>query len=50
MISGRSMRSNSNAMAALLAGKLKQIHGVKITQEVQSNGVFVIMPLKWLKR
>jgi len=36
--------SNSNAMAALLAGKLKQINGIKITQEVQSNGIFVIIP------
>jgi threonine aldolase len=34
----------SNEMAGLLAEKLKQIAEVKITQEVQSNGVFVIMP------
>jgi threonine aldolase len=36
--------SHSNEMAGLLAEKLKQIAEVKITQEVQSNGVFVIMP------
>jgi threonine aldolase len=36
--------SNSNAMAGLLADRLKQIPEVKVTQEVQSNGVFVIMP------
>jgi threonine aldolase len=36
--------SNSNAMARMLADKLKLIPEVKITQEVQSNGVFVIMP------
>lgn len=36
--------SHSNAMAGLLAGKLKQFPEVRITQEVQSNGVFVIMP------
>ena len=37
--------SNSNAMARMLADKLKLIPEVKITQEVQSNGVFVIMPV-----
>jgi threonine aldolase len=31
-------------MAGMLAEKLKQIQEVKITQEVQSNGIFVIMP------
>src|SRR4030042_5327488 len=36
--------SHSNAMAALLAQKLEGISGLKITQPVQSNGVFVIMP------
>ena len=35
---------NSNIMARMLAEKLKQIPEVKVTQEVQSNGVFVIMP------
>jgi len=36
--------SNSNAMARLLADKLNVVEGVKVTQDVQSNGVFVIMP------
>jgi threonine aldolase len=36
--------THSNAMAALLAGKLTQISGIRITQEVQSNGIFVIIP------
>jgi threonine aldolase len=36
--------SNSNAMASVLCEKLKDIPEVKITQKVQSNGVFVIMP------
>src|SRR5665647_456070 len=36
--------SHSNEMAGMLAEKLKQIPEVKITQEVQSNGIFVIMP------
>ncbi len=34
----------SNTMARLLAEKLKAIDGIRITHEVQSNGVFVIMP------
>ncbi len=36
--------SHSNAMAATLAEKLKGIDDVRITQKVQSNGVFVIIP------
>jgi threonine aldolase len=36
--------SNSNTMASMLADKLRQIDGITITQKVQSNGVFVIMP------
>lgn len=36
--------SNSNAMASILEEKLKEVPQVKITQKVQSNGVFVIMP------
>jgi threonine aldolase len=36
--------SHSNAMAAMLADKLKGIKNIKITQKVQSNGIFVIIP------
>ena len=36
--------SHSNSMAKLLAEKLMGINGIRITQPVQSNGVFVIMP------
>ncbi len=36
--------SHSNAMAGVLAEKIRGISGLKITQAVQSNGVFVIMP------
>jgi threonine aldolase len=36
--------SNSNAMARMLADQLKLIPEVQVTQEVQSNGIFVIMP------
>jgi threonine aldolase len=36
--------SHSNAMAAILADKLKEIQDIKITQKVQSNGIFIIIP------
>jgi threonine aldolase len=36
--------SHSNSMARLLAEQLKQFPQVEITQKVESNGVFVIMP------
>jgi threonine aldolase len=36
--------SHSNTMARLLADKLRLISEVQITQAVQSNGVFVIIP------
>ncbi|MCX6301645.1 MAG: low specificity L-threonine aldolase [Bacteroidia bacterium] len=36
--------SHSNAMAHLLAEKTGGIKGLKITQAVQSNGVFIIIP------
>ncbi|MBN1107698.1 MAG: low specificity L-threonine aldolase [Bacteroidales bacterium] len=36
--------SHANAMASMLEDKLKGISGITITQPVQSNGVFVIMP------
>jgi threonine aldolase len=35
---------HSNEMARLLADFLKEINQVRITQKVESNGVFVIMP------
>ena len=36
--------AHSNAMAKLLSEKVKDIREIKITQPVQSNGVFVIIP------
>jgi threonine aldolase len=36
--------SHSNTMAGILANKIMEINGLKITQPVQSNGVFVIIP------
>jgi len=35
---------HSNSMARLLADKIQSFEGIRITQEVQSNGVFVIIP------
>jgi threonine aldolase len=36
--------SHSNAMAKIFAEKLLTVNGIKITQPVQSNGIFVIIP------
>ncbi len=36
--------SHANSMASVLAEKLKSVEGVRITQKVESNGVFVIIP------
>jgi threonine aldolase len=38
--------AHSNSMAKLLAEKLSKLNNVTITQPVQSNGVFVIIPQK----
>jgi threonine aldolase len=42
--------SHSNAMAAILAEKLKEVKNVHITQKVQSNGIFVIIPKEAAER
>ncbi len=36
--------SHSNAMAQLLYSKVSDIKGIRITQKVEANGIFVIMP------
>lgn len=36
--------SHANAMAKKLAEGLQKVNGVKITQEVQANGIFAILP------
>jgi threonine aldolase len=36
--------SNSNSMAKLLYENVKDIKGLRVTQPVQSNGIFIIMP------
>jgi threonine aldolase len=35
---------HANAMAARLAGRLQELSGVRITQPVQANGVFAVIP------
>jgi threonine aldolase len=40
----KKLATHSNSMAQILAGELLKIDGLKITQNVQANGVFVIMP------
>jgi threonine aldolase len=42
--------SHSNRMAMLLADGLRQFSEVKITQKVESNGIFVILPEELAKR
>ncbi len=42
--------SHSNSMAQLLNKKLKDINGITITQEVQSNGVFAVIPREVAER
>jgi threonine aldolase len=46
----KSNAAHSNRMARLLAGKIEDIKGVQITQPVQSNGVFVVIPKEVAKR
>lgn len=36
--------AHSNSMAGIFAEKLRGVKGIRITQVVQSNGIFVIMP------
>lgn len=45
----RQCASHSNRMAMILAERISHLDGIKITQPVQSNGVFVIMPDKVAK-
>lgn len=38
------LAGHSNEMAMVLAGKIKDLRNIRITQQVQSNGIFVIIP------
>jgi len=42
--------SHSNAMAKKMAEKLQRIKDVKITQPVQSNGIFIVIPAEVAER
>jgi len=46
----KSCATHSNAMAKILADKLHHLKTIKITQAVQSNGVFIIMPSEVAER
>lgn len=46
----RKNAAHSNAMAVKLYQAVKDIPGVKVTQEVQANGVFAILPKKAIPR
>ena len=45
----RKNASHANRMAQVLAGELRKIPGIEITQAVDSNGVFAIVPRKHIK-
>jgi threonine aldolase len=36
--------SHANRMAQMLYSRLTEVKGIRITQQVQANGIFVIMP------
>ncbi|MCE5347450.1 MAG: low specificity L-threonine aldolase [Bacteroidales bacterium] len=42
--------SHSNAMATVLADELRKLPGINITQSVQSNGIFVVIPREVAER
>ena len=44
----RRSATHSNRMAQLLANELKSIPQIKITQRVESNGVFAVIPPKYI--
>ncbi|HLN55942.1 MAG TPA: low specificity L-threonine aldolase [Bacteroidales bacterium] len=46
----KKLATHANGMARILEEKLMQIKGVKITQKVQANGVFVILPREAAER
>jgi len=40
--------AHSNRMAQMLASELAKVPQIKITQQVESNGVFAIVPAKYI--
>ena len=45
----KDIASHSTGMAKLLAASIADIEGIEITQPVQSNGVFALIPKHWIK-
>ena len=51
LLSGNLWRENAahaNRMAQLLAGELRRIPQIRITQKVEANGVFAVLPKKYI--
>ncbi len=40
---------HANRMARILAQEVSKVHGIVITQKVEANGVFAIIPKDWIK-
>jgi len=41
---------HANSMAKLLYNEIKDIRGVEVTQKVESNAVFAIIPKKYIEK
>lgn len=53
LLTGNLWRENAahaNRMAQLLAGELKKIPQIRITQKVEANGVFAVLPKKYIAK
>ena len=44
----RRSASHANRMARVLAGELEKVPGIKLTQPVEANGVFAVIPEKFI--
>jgi threonine aldolase len=40
--------THANRMARVLASELEQVPGIKLTQPVEANGVFAVIPEKYI--
>lgn len=46
----RDNAAHANRMAQLLAGELQKIPQIRITQKVEANGVFAVIPMKYIAK
>lgn len=46
----KKLATHANSMAQILTGKLEHINGLQITQKVESNGIFIIIPQQVAER